>query len=73
MKKPIIVLLLLLFSVLYFMGLLTQRPPLPFSKDFFSVATPPSDGRPLDLKAIWPGRGKMGEGDETLLSTQELD
>jgi len=73
MKKPIIILLLLLFSVLYFMGLLTQRPPLPFSKDFFSVATPPSDGRPLDLKAIWPGRGKMGEGDEPLLSTQELD
>ena len=73
MKKPIIILLLLLFSVVYFMGLLTQRPPLPFSKDFFSVETPPSDGRPLDLKTVWPVRGKNAEGNEFLLSTQELD
>jgi tetratricopeptide (TPR) repeat protein len=73
MKKPIIILLLLLFSMVYFMGLLTQRPPLPFSKDFFSVETPPSDGQPLDLKTVWPVRGKNGEGNEFLLSTQELD
>ena len=73
MKKPIIILLLLVFSILYFMGLLTQKPTLPFSKDFFSVETPPSDDRPLDLKAVWPLRGKNLEGPESPLSTQELD
>ena len=73
MKKPIITLLLLVFSILYFMGLLTQKPTLPFSKDFFSVETPPSDDRPLDLKAVWPLRGKNLEGSESPLSTQELD
>ena len=55
------------------MGLLVQRPTLPFSKDFFSVETPSSDDRPLDLKAVWPVRGKNSEGNESLLTTQELD
>ena len=73
MKKPIIILFLLVFSILYFMGLLVQRPTLPFSKDFFSVETPPSDDGPLDLKAVWPVRGKNAEGNGSLLTTRELD
>jgi tetratricopeptide (TPR) repeat protein len=73
MKKPIIILLLLLFSVLYFMGILTQRPPLPFSKDFFSVETPPPADRPLDLKTLLPVHGNHTEVKEPLFSTQELD
>jgi tetratricopeptide (TPR) repeat protein len=50
MKKGIFILAILIFSLLYYMGLLTRRETLPFSKEFFTIETPTSADRALDLK-----------------------
>jgi tetratricopeptide (TPR) repeat protein len=61
MKKAILILVILIFSLLYYMGVLTQREALPFSKEFFTMETPSSPGRTWDLKK------------RTSLSKKELD
>lgn len=43
------------------MGLLAKKETLPFSKEFFSVETAPSDDRPLDPKGI-SGQKSQGSG-----------
>jgi len=51
MKKAIFILIVLILPLLYYMmGVLSRKETLPFSKEFFSVETPPSSDRPLDLK-----------------------
>ena len=37
------------------------------------METPPSDGGPLDLKAVWPVRGKNVEGNGLQITTAELN
>jgi len=46
LKKAIVIFIVLILSLLYHVGLLTEKETLPFSKEFFSVETPPSDDRP---------------------------
>jgi tetratricopeptide (TPR) repeat protein len=53
LKKAILILVVLIFSFLYYVGLLAKKETLPFSKEFFSVETAPSDDRPFDPKGIW--------------------
>jgi len=61
LKKAIFVLLLILFSLLYYTGFLTKRETLPFSKEFFSIESPSLIDRAWDLKKTFP------------LSPKELD
>jgi tetratricopeptide (TPR) repeat protein len=60
MKKAIAILIILILSLLYYMGVLTRKETLPFSKEFFSVEGPASadrawnleKGAPLDQKEL---------------------
>jgi tetratricopeptide (TPR) repeat protein len=61
MKKTIFILIILIFSLLYYSGVLTKKETFPFSKEFFSVESPTS----TDL--VW--NVKKG----TSLSYSELD
>jgi tetratricopeptide (TPR) repeat protein len=54
MKKAIIILIILLFSFLYYSGFLTQKKTLPFSKEFFSIETPSTTERVWELKKNLP-------------------
>jgi tetratricopeptide (TPR) repeat protein len=61
MKKAILILIILVFSLLYYMGVLSRKETLPFSKEFFSIESPASTGQTWDLKK------------SISLSPQELD
>ena len=50
MKKAIFILIILILSLLYYIGVLTKKETLPFSKEFFSVESPASADRVWDLK-----------------------
>jgi tetratricopeptide (TPR) repeat protein len=58
MKKPLFILVVLIFSLLYYMGFLTKQETFPFSKEFFSVETSPSYDQALDLKGRWISKAK---------------
>ncbi len=59
MKKAILILGVLIFSFLYYVGLVAKKETLPFSKEFFSVERAPSDERPINPKGLW---GQMSQG-----------
>lgn len=61
MKKAILILIVLIISFLYYVGLLAKKETLPFSKEFFSVETAPSDDRPFNPKGLW-GQTSQGGG-----------
>lgn len=73
MKKAIIILIVLIIAFLYYGGFLTKKETLPFSKEFFTVETPPSDDRPLDLKGIWVSKSQGSDKKTPAKSTKELD
>jgi tetratricopeptide (TPR) repeat protein len=50
MKKAIFILIILILSLLYYMGVLTKEETLPFSKEFFSVESPASAERAWNLE-----------------------
>ena len=54
MKRAFFILIVLIFSILYYMGFLTKGETLPFSKEFFSIETPSSVDRSWDLKKTNP-------------------
>ena len=60
MKKAIALLIVLVFSLLYYIGFLTKRETLPLSKEFFSIETASS------------GEG-MGDFKERLLKTKSRE
>jgi len=45
MKKAILILILSIFSFLYYIGIFTEKETLPFSKEFFSIESPTSADR----------------------------
>jgi len=61
MKKTVFILIILILSLLYYTGMLTQEETLPFSKEFFSVESSASTDQVWDLKK------------STSLSQKELD
>jgi tetratricopeptide (TPR) repeat protein len=73
LKKAIIILIVLIIAFLYYGGFLTKKETLPFSKEFFTVETPPSDDRPLDLKGIWVSKSQGSDKKTPAKSTKELD
>ncbi len=50
MKKAIFILIILILSLLYYLGVLTRKETLPFSKQFFSVEGPASADRSWNLE-----------------------
>jgi tetratricopeptide (TPR) repeat protein len=50
MKKAIVILIILFLSLLYYMGVLTKKETLPFSKEFFLVESPESADRAWNLE-----------------------
>lgn len=52
MKKALLILMILVFSVLYYTGLFTQKESLPFSKEFFSTESSPPDDQPFSLRTM---------------------
>jgi len=73
MKKAALILLILVFSVLYYMGVMTKKETLPFSKEFFHVETPPSGDQAMDLKGTWSLRGRTAGQKVPTLGNKELD
>jgi tetratricopeptide (TPR) repeat protein len=72
MKKAALILALVLFSLLYYGGVLTPKGTLPFSRDFFSVETAsPADGT-VDLKAAWAAR-TSGAGASPVLDSKGFE
>ena len=54
MKKAIIILIILILSLLYYIGVFTRKETLPFSKEFFSVESSDSMDRVWNLKKSTP-------------------
>ena len=54
MKRAIFILIILILPLLYYMGVLTKKETLPFSKEFFSVESPPSADRAWNLEKSAP-------------------
>ena len=54
MKKAILVLLILIFSFVYYMGFLTKSETLPFSKEFFSIESPSATDLAWEFKKTSP-------------------
>jgi tetratricopeptide (TPR) repeat protein len=62
MKKAIVILIILILSLLYYMGVLAKKETLPFSKEFFSVESPGSADRLWDFKkGISLGRKELDQ------------
>jgi len=72
-KKAIFILLLSIFALLYYMGVLTQKGTLPFSKEFFAAEISPPSDRAMDLRAVWPFKGKPIAPEALSGNTKELD
>jgi tetratricopeptide (TPR) repeat protein len=72
MKKGIGILIVLVFSLLYYMGFLTKRETLPLSKEFFSIETPSSAEGVLDFKERLLKTQKR-EGKVSSTSEKDLD
>ena len=73
MKKAVLILAVVIFSILYYMGVMTRKETLPFSKEFFSVETPPAVGLPMDVKGVWPLKARTPGQKVPTLSSKELD
>jgi tetratricopeptide (TPR) repeat protein len=73
LKKAIFILVVLVFSLLYYVGVLSRKETLPFSKEFFTVETPPPDDRPFDLKGIWVLKSQGSDKKPAAKSSKELD
>jgi tetratricopeptide (TPR) repeat protein len=73
MRKSLFILAILVFAVLYYMGVMTEKETLPFSREFFTVETPSTVDLPLDVKALWPLKGKAGGQKISSLTNKELD
>ena len=73
MKKAALILAILVFSILYYMGVMTRKETLPFSKEFFTVETSPAAFQPMDVKGVWPLKARTAGQKVPTLSNKELD
>jgi len=72
MKKAIALLIVLVFSLFYYMGFLSKRETLPLSKEFFSIETS-SPGEGLEDFKERLSKAKSGAGKSSPISTKDLD
>jgi tetratricopeptide (TPR) repeat protein len=73
LKKTILLFLILLLSLLYYLGVLTRQETLPLSKEFFSTESSSSSEPSLDLKATAIVKSKITEGKPLSFEKKELD
>ena len=73
MKKAILILVVLIYSLLFYVGVLSKKETLPFSKEFFTEETPPPDDRLFDLKGIWVLKSQGSDKKTAAKSSRELD
>lgn len=73
MKKAILILVVLIYSLLFYVGVLSKKETLPFSKEFFTEETPPPDDRLFDLKGIWVLKLQGSDKKIAARSSKELD
>jgi tetratricopeptide (TPR) repeat protein len=59
MKKGFLVLIILLFSLLYYLGFQTQSETLPFSKEFFSIESPSAAERAWKFQKALPVNNEL--------------
>jgi tetratricopeptide (TPR) repeat protein len=73
MKKAIIILIILVFSLLYYGGAFSGRETLPFSREFFSVESSSSGDGFFEPRGILPPRARSEDPGASSLSTTYLD
>jgi len=73
LKKAILILFVLIYSLLFYVGVLSKKETLPFSKEFFTEETPPPDDRLFDLKGIWVLKSQGSDKKTAAKSSKELD
>ncbi|OGP78583.1 MAG: hypothetical protein A2V86_01585 [Deltaproteobacteria bacterium RBG_16_49_23] len=73
MKKTILLFLILLLSLLYYLGVLARKETLPLSKEFFSTESSSSVEPSLDLKRMGVVKSKIAEGKPLSFDKKELD
>ncbi len=73
MKKTIVLFLVILFSLLYYLGVLTRKETLPLSKDFFSAESSSSGETVLDLKDVNVLRSKPVDKGSSSYDQKELN
>jgi tetratricopeptide (TPR) repeat protein len=73
LKKAILILVVLIYALLSYVGVLSKKETLPFSKEFFTEETPPSDDRPFDLKGIWVLKSQGSDKKTAAKSSKELN
>ncbi len=57
MKKAVFILIVLILSLLYYLGIFTRKETFPFSKEFFSVESSPSGDHSVSLPIRMKDRG----------------
>jgi len=73
LKKTILLFLVIILSLLYYLGFLTRKETLPLSKEFFSAESPSSGEQALDLKGVGLIKSKIAEGKPLSFDEKELD
>ena len=72
-KKAILLFLILLFSLLYYLGFLTPKETIPLSKEFFSAEGPTAVEPTLDLKGVGVVKAKATEKKPPTFEKKDLD
>jgi tetratricopeptide (TPR) repeat protein len=73
LKKAILILVVLVYSLLFYVGVLSKKETLPFSKEFFTEETPPPDDGLFDLKGIWALKSQGSDKKTAAKSSKELN
>jgi len=72
-KKTFLLFLILLVSLLYYLGFLTQKETLPLSKEFFSTESSPAAEQALDLKGVGVVKSRIAEKKPPAFDKKDLD
>jgi tetratricopeptide (TPR) repeat protein len=72
-KKTILLFLILLISLLYYLGFLTRKETLPLSKEFFSAESSPATEQVLDLKGVGVVKLKLAEKKPPAFDKKDLE
>lgn len=73
MKKTLLLFLIIILSLLYYLGFLTRKETLPLSKEFFSAESSSSVEQSLDLKGVGLIRSKIAERKPLSLDKKDLE
>ena len=72
-KKTFLLFLILLVSLLYYLGFLSRKETLPLSKEFFSAESSPAVEQTLNLKGVGIVKSKIAEKKPPSFDKKDLD